>query len=316
MRLRLVVRGMLGYLPGFLDSVKNRKEKTGTISARYCYSVWLRHLVYLNESGMKSIPKKIAEIGPGASLGIGLSAVLSGVGTYFAFDIIRHSDSEKNLEVLEELILLFKNNTDIPDDSEFPNLYPKLDSYKFPKYILTENMLKNSLGAERLSKIREQIANPGKSINSDIQINYKVPWFEDSVIQPETIDLIISQAVLEHIIDLEGAFRSMNKWLKTGGYVSHEIDYKAHETHKVWNGHWFYSKILWKIILKGRSYPINRQPHSYYIKLINDCGFSLVQEIKNTENNGYHEYSHKKKLSTYEDGDFIIKSALLQGFKS
>ena len=236
---RLIIRGFLGYIPGLLDFLKERKERTGTISARYCYSVWLRHLVLLEQNGMKTIPKTIAEIGPGASLGIGLSAMLSGVDSYFAFDIIRHTNSEINLKMLEDLILLFKQRSNIPDDLEFPKLYPKISSYEFPKQILSEDILRESLGDDRIAKIKEQLLNPLESnLTKGIQISYRVPWYDLQIIQPESIDLIISQAVLEHVIELEAAFKIMNLWLKKGGYISHEIDYKAHETHNIWNGHW------------------------------------------------------------------------------
>mgnify|MGYP006309256093 CR=1 FL=1 len=85
---RAFLRGVLGYIPGILDLLKDRRE-TVSINARYCYSVWLRHLVLANQNTQFNIPKIVAEIGPGASLGVGLAALISGVEklyiSYFPF---------------------------------------------------------------------------------------------------------------------------------------------------------------------------------------------------------------------------------------
>ena len=43
-----------------------------TQNARYCYSVWMRHLVSACATG--GVPKVVAEIGPGRSVGCGIAA--------------------------------------------------------------------------------------------------------------------------------------------------------------------------------------------------------------------------------------------------
>jgi hypothetical protein len=64
----------------------NRSEAR-TLSARYCYSVFLRHLIMLDRVGAPTDPRVVAEIGPGASIGAGLAALLAGAETYYGFDI-------------------------------------------------------------------------------------------------------------------------------------------------------------------------------------------------------------------------------------
>ena len=60
----------------------------------------------------------VAELGPGDSLGIGFSALISGADKYFAFDVVEHANASRNFEIFDELVSLFKNKEDIPDDKE------------------------------------------------------------------------------------------------------------------------------------------------------------------------------------------------------
>lgn len=45
----------------------------------------------------------------------------------------------------------------------------------------------------------------------------------------ESVDVIISNAVLEHVLDLDRCYSKMFDTLKPGGFCSHVIDYGAHE---------------------------------------------------------------------------------------
>ena len=40
----------------------------------------------------------------------------------------------------------------------------------------------------------------------------------------ETLDLVFSQATLEHVDGLPDVYRAMYDWLKPGAYMSHQID--------------------------------------------------------------------------------------------
>jgi hypothetical protein len=111
----------------------------GTDSARYCFSVWLRHLVMAAENGLNTNPKVIAELGPGDSLGTGIAALLSGAEIYYAFDVVQHANVARNLAMLDELIALLRLGTDIPGADEFPVVEPPLSDYRFPSGILTFN---------------------------------------------------------------------------------------------------------------------------------------------------------------------------------
>lgn len=299
-----ILKGILSYTP--LKSLLIKKGTGGTDSARYCYSVWLRHLILLFQSGMKSHPKVVAEIGPGDSLGIGLAALISGAEKYYAFDIVRHTELKNNIKILEELISLFKEKAPIPGVDEFPEIQPRIASNSFPENLVDVNYLNHS----KLEKIKENLE---KGTGDFIQ--YIVPWNGDNELEEETVDLVLSQAVMEHVIDLDKSYKAMYKFLKKEGYISHQIDYKAHETHKVWNGHWIYNDLLWKIIMHGRSYPINRKPHSEHIKKINQAGFTIKYVLRVKRNDGYNSFQLPSKYAQLNSEDLITASAHIIGQK-
>ena len=299
MPIKPIIKGILSYTP--VKSLIMRKGTGGTNSARYCYSVWLRHLVLLYQNGMKMHPKIVAELGPGDSIGIGLAALITGAEKYYAFDVIKHTDLKDNIIILDELIDLFNNRASIPREDEFPELKPSLDSYSFPEHLFNDFYLDKT----KIKKIKSDLMMGGGDT-----IKYIVPWNGVEKIEENSVDLVFSQAVMEHVIDLENAYRIMFKWLKNEGYISHQIDYKAHETHKVWNGHWKYNDLVWKIIMHGRSYPINRAPHSEHIKLIKKTGFKVKKIIEVKRYDGYEKNKLPLKYTTnLLNEDLIIESA-------
>ena len=132
--LRPVLGGLASYVPGI-----NRLRTVptgGTDSARYCYSVWLRHLVLAAEHGAAARPRIVAELGPGDSVGIGLCALLTGAERYLGLDVVRYASLERNQRILDELVGLLRARTPIPDAVEFPVVKPYLDDYRFPAHLL------------------------------------------------------------------------------------------------------------------------------------------------------------------------------------
>ena len=106
----------------------------GSNNARYCYSVWLRHLISLKSNCDDFvIPKVVGELGPGDSIGIGIAALISGADKYYALDVIKFANPKRNLKIFEDLVELFKKQADIPSEKEFPDLHPYLNSYEFPE---------------------------------------------------------------------------------------------------------------------------------------------------------------------------------------
>ena len=82
------------------------------------------------------------------------------------------------------------------------------------------------------------------------------------------MDWIYSHSVMEHVDDVEGAYAAMHRWLRPGGFVSHQIDLRSHELFPEWNGHWGVPRWKWRVIRGRRVYLINRLPASAHARAI------------------------------------------------
>ena len=275
LRMRELAKGIVTHVP--VVGAYACRSSGGTVSARYCYGVWMRHLVRAAEAGLDTSPRAVAELGPGDSFGIGLAAVLSGADRYSAFDAKPHAHPEQNLQVFEELVGLFQRRERIPDQSEFPNTFPVLASYDFPSGLLRDARLTRSLDAARLDLIRAALRGTAPA-DAAIRISYAAPWDATTRIEPGTIDMALSQAVLEHVEDVPNTYKALHRWIRPGGFMSHSIDFKSHGLTTDWNGHWTVGDGLWRIARGNRPYLINRLPYSVHLAAMKDAGFTVVAE--------------------------------------
>jgi len=313
MKIRNLLGGIASYIPALYKLFS--RGTGGTISARYCYSVWLRHLVMAYKNGLLTYPETIAELGPGDSLGIGLAALICGANKYYAFDVVEYASSKRNIEIFDELVDLFKKREKIPDETEFPRVRPLLESYKFPSNILTNERLDKTLKQDRIESIKNALQTLDSRDNNNIQISYFVPYYNSNIIEVESIDMIYSQAVLEHVDNLAYTYEALYRWLKPGGFMSNEIDFTCHGIAKEWNGHWAYSDIVWKLIKGKRSYLINRQPHSFHIDLLRKSGFKIIYDSRTKNTSGIQRKHLASKFKNISDDDLVTNSAFIQAIK-
>lgn len=126
-------------------------------------------------SFVQKVPETVVELGPGDSFGVGLAALLSGTKKYYAIDVTPHANLIRNVSILNERVQLFQDRESIPDDTEWPDLFPKLDSYKFPDDIIPKETIEASLLSKRITKIKNSLGNLISS-SSDVQIHYYAKW--------------------------------------------------------------------------------------------------------------------------------------------
>lgn len=304
------LKGLATYIPGAMKYFCS--SSGGTVSARYCYAVWMRHQVMAYKAGLKHIDS-IAELGPGDSLGIGLCAILSGCKTYYGLDAKAHANTERNRTILDELVTLFRRREPIPDIKEFPNVSPVLEDYSFPSYILTDELLNKSLQSDRILAIHKALINP-RHVNA-VHISYIAPWEQASLDESAgKLDMVFSQAVMEHVEKVYDTYRSLNRYLRPGGLMSHAIDYKSHGYTCDWNGHWTLSEFTWRILKGNRPYLINRLAHSDHIEALGKAGFQIISEIKKRGQILPRESLASNFLSFTED-DLRTSGAFIQAVK-
>ena len=316
MNLRAFPVGIASYVPGLYRALLALKGLGGTISARYCYSVWLRHLVMTYTNGLSTQPISVAELGPGESLGVGLAALLSGANKYCSLDVIQYGDAKRNARILEELVDLFGRHEKIPDEAEWPLLKPCLESYEFPAYVLTHERLQNGLRRERIESIRSALSHPGKGTQNEPHISHFAPWYDSSIIQDASVDMIVAHTVLQHVDDLDRTYDAIYRWLKPGGFVSLEIDFKCQGVAKEWNGHWAYSDSAWRLIRGRRPYLINREPHSTHIDILQRLGFQVVCDAKTTDTSGIRRDRLAPRFRNMCEDDLTTADAFIQAVKN
>lgn len=313
---RNILNGIITFVPGFKHYVIRGKDVINSAApARYCYSVWLRHLVMAYENRLATDPDSIAELGPGQSIGIGLSALLSGASKYYALDVVKFASTRKNHEVFNGLVNLFKKRAAIPTNVEFPQLVPHLKSYEFPHYILTNDRLKRTLETERIASIESALRNRGKSDDEKIELSYEVSWNNQGVIKGNSVDIIISQAVLEHVENLSITYKDMYNWLKPGGFMSHTVDFRSHGLSQEWNGHWTYPNWVWKLMVGRSPYLLNRQPHSIHINLMKKLGLDIICSIVLNEDTKIKTKRLSAKFIGMSREDLTTKLSFVQAIR-
>ena len=311
-KVRPATKGLLTFIPG-MQSLFPEQGTGGTNTASYCYGVWLKHLTLLWANGMRTMPSTLAELGPGDSLGIGLAAMLSGVNNYYALDVVRHSNTDLNLKIFDELVSLFEARAGRPAKG-WPDYDEFLDENLFPSQILTEEVLRVSLSSERLAAIRNALRD--ESLDSDaIKILYMVPWSDESVVKKGSVDVVISHSVLEHVDDLDETYRALRAWLKIGGFMTHQIDFTSHGISASWNGYRAYPEFLWNIIRGKKPYLINRQPYSVHVGLIQENQFKISCNMTRLATNGIDRTALASQWQGISDTDFGCSGAFIQAVK-
>ena len=185
----------------------------GTMSAESCYSIFLRHLTLVRRgTGITGVPSVVAELGPGRSIGVGLAALLAGAERYYALDLVDFTDPASDAVILDEVAALYRRRAPIPASGVHSRRYPDLDNYDWPDWL--------DLGPEkewedRVAAVRNDVATRGRRY-----VSVTAPWTDAATIVDRSIDWIMSQSVLEHVDDLEGAYAAMARWLKITGVAS------------------------------------------------------------------------------------------------
>lgn len=235
-RWRFVVTGMLSRIPGLFDWWDRRRPMGNTASAAYCRGIWQFHRDNaVRISGVT--PRHVGELGPGATLGTCIAALLDGAETAVAFDAGTYASVEDNLRMLREL------SEGSPDD-------------------------------ELRLAVETAAARAGGALR------YVAPWSDPDICAADSLDLIFSHSVMEHVADPAATYVACHRWLKPGGVVSHKVDHSSHGITRAWNGHYSLSDALWSAIFGKRPYLLNRMRPRQHIDALRAAGLELLPESR------------------------------------
>src|SRR5436190_6467751 len=304
-----IVKGALTWVP-FLNTWRlNHASTGGSDSPDYCYAVWLRHLVTLSEYGFKVKGSRVGELGPGDSLGVGVAAVLSGAEWYVGLDVFPFSSSANLAGMSDEVARLFERRAPIPGDDQFPRMRPKMQSYAFPERLVDLT----DFGA-RAARIRREIGNGvGTGAGEERLLNYRAPWSAQHV-ERGSLDVVLSQGVLQCVDQLDDTYRDMFAWLKPGGYASHAVGFAATYLSPRWNGHWAYSDWEWRLVRGKREFLLNREPLSTHLRSARKAGFTVLRVGKEFEDGGLpvHRLAARYRRLDPEDRETRFAMLVLQ----
>lgn len=253
--------------------------KSRNIIEKYLYNPYFfnkEHVTYsesqFNEfyqkigSVFKISNKTVLELGPGGSVGFGLLCIKNGAKKYFAIDEREHAFlTEKQFTLYKKLL---KNN---------------------------EHLIGNCF-TEKDKKI---------SYNKD-KINFlEIGQMSKLPLPDESIDMIYSCAVLEHVHDLDFCFSEMSRVLRSGGIMNHQIDLRDHIF--LQDSPWFLtiSDSWFNKLFKNTGEYTNRKRLNYYIILAKKYNLNIL----NLEKQSFSSLTTNKKLSEiYSDEDLKISS--------
>lgn len=128
--------------------------------------------------------------------------------------------------------------------------------------------------------------------------------------------MVLSQTVMEYPLDLHAAYGTLHRWLKPGGVMSHQIDFRCLGTARKWNGHWACSELTWALVTGKRRYPVgNREPHSTHVRLMEEQGFRVVGDVPIREAGGLPREALAQRFRNLTDDDLTTSIALIQAVK-
>lgn len=302
-KLSPILKGSLTWVPQLNEMRIRRASTGGSTSARYCYSVWLRHLVSLSKLGFNVSGSCIGELGPGDSIGTGLAGLLSGANQYVGLDIFPFSKKADLNRIFDDLVELYVRKESIPDQREFPGVFPPLDSYHFPDQLIDWTNFNDKVEGIRTELRKDELAGQ--------YVMYRAPWMSSGVIREASLNLIISQAVFEHIDPLRETYKAMYLWLKPGGYASNIIDFGSHGLAPFWNGHLAYSDWEWRLVTGKREFLLNREPLSVHLAYAKEAGFKVVHVQRYYDETGLEANNFAPRFQNLSAEDSRTRSALV-----
>lgn len=129
--------------------------------------------------------------------------------------------------------------------------------------------------------VRDCLVEGGGPAGALSQIRYLVPCSAENVSLPaESLDLVYSQAALEHVRVPKKVVSEQWRLLRPGAYVSHQIDTRNHLDFEHPTDHLDIPEVVWRMMTSNRSVYTNRYSIEEWIALFADQGFEILESIE------------------------------------
>lgn len=226
--------------------------------------------------------KEILEIGHGGTLGVAFNFIANGAKRVYCTDVGTFKKEKKELDVRRKIFDNFNS-----------------EQKKRVSSVLNDNF-------ELDGRIVKAV-NAGDIAKMDLGFKF---------------DLIVSRAVLEHVSDLETAFKVMDKHLKQGGMMLHVVDLRNHGMFSDFGNHPLYflrfGNMLWDMMTKYNEGP-NRKRITHYKAALDRLGYKYDIYITNMLNDK-DVYPYILRLGDqFDNGDIVrvdaIKKRLSRDFR-
>lgn len=297
LRSRLVVCSTLHYLlMQTLYRLGLRGHYSGATHGRYTLEESVEYLRrvfgdYLSYGGLSPADlagKRVLELGPGDNLGVALLFIAAGAEQVVCLDRFDSSrDLAKNRAIYRALL--------------------------------------DTLDPSSRARASACVSAAGDILSPRIECRCGVA-IEDAatLFAPQSFDLIISRAVLEHVFDVDKAWQAMDRLLASGGRMLHKIDFRCHSYYEDFHPLWFLTvpRWLWQMI-SSPDPTLNRQRRPVYQRLVREFGYRERILITHLATRKEELLPHRIKLESgvdYSDADWQrvegIRPRLTATFKS
>ncbi len=237
-------------------------------------------LKMLNTAGVDLENKVIVELGPGQTPDMLFSSLLFGAKKAIGLDV------NKYLETKTSLLADYEETIGWISEAIVNGQLPKTQAFDERRF-------------------------SGKCFIPDDYFEIKLYDGMRFPLEDETVDVIWSKSVLEHVKDYESMISEMRRVLRIGGMMCHIIDLRDHTTFEKgedWLRFLRYGDRLWSLMTSNRSTWSNRLRSSQWESAFRAAEFILLH--KEIEVLPFNDDFHKERLvlpfRVFEDEDLSI----------
>ena len=136
-------------------------------------------------------------------------------------------------------------------------------------------------------------------------------WRDPQPAADGEVDLVFSHVVLVVCDDLERLYARFARWVKPGGWMSHQTSFVSCGVTPEWNGHLQFGEAAWKIIRGRRPFFVNRARLSTHLELADRHGFDVIQVLKRSDPGGIDRSHLAPRWRGMSEEDFHCAHAFI-----